>query len=261
MIDVSLGVPYHGDMEWNPKLWKQSINQFQQFLGPLISDLGRSERRVAATRYIEGLLIPGERKSMEPMAARLGVDKQSLQQFVTDSPWSDQALWSAIRREVVPHLEPLEAIIVDETGWLKQGKGSVGVAHQYCGAVGKQANCQVSVEVVVTDGWVAAPIGGRLYLPQSWIDDRERCARAGVPEEVEFATKPMLAIEIIKEALSDGVAATPILGDAVYGDNAAFRAALRNLELEFFLQVDPGKHKGWDHEVSTEVKRLSLIHI
>jgi SRSO17 transposase len=122
--------------------------------------------------------------------------------------------------------------------------------------VGKQANCQVSVEVVITDGWVAAPIGGRLYLPKSWTDDRERRARAGVPEEVEFATKPMLAIEIIREAMRDGVAAAPVLGDAVYGGNSAFRAALRDLQLEFFLQVDPGQHKGWDHEVSTAVKRV-----
>ncbi len=247
---------YDSDMEWTPGRWKRSVKQFQQFLSPLIFDLGRSERRVAATRYIEGLLIPGERKSMEPMAARLGVDKQSLQQFVTDSPWSDQALWTAIRREVVPHLAPFEAMIVDETGWIKQGRESVGVSHQYCGAVGKKANCQVSVEVVVTDGRVAAPIGGRLYLPKSWTDDRQRCTRASVPAEVEFATKPMLAIQIIKDALRDGVPAAPVLGDAVYGDNSDFRSALRDLQLEFFLQVDPGKHKGWDREVNTEVKRV-----
>jgi SRSO17 transposase len=243
-------------MEWTPALWRQSVDQFRQFIGPLIRDLGRSERRVAATRYVEGLLIPGERKSMEPMAARLGVDKQSLQQFVTDSPWSEQALWASIRREVIPHLMPLEAMIVDETGWLKQGKDSVGVAHQYCGSVGKNANCQVSVEVVVSDGLVAAPIGGRLYLPQKWTDDRARSRRAGVPDEVEFATKPMLAIEIIKAALSDGVPALPVLGDAVYGGNGDFRKALRELQLEFFLQVDGGNHKGWDHEVSTSVKRV-----
>lgn len=243
-------------MEWTLGLWKEHVDQFERFLAPLISDLGRSERRVAATRYIEGLLIPGERKSMEPMAGRLGVDKQSLQQFVTDSPWSDESLWSSIRREVIPHLMPLEAMIVDETGWIKQGRESVGVSPQYCGAVGKKANCQVSVEVAVTDGWVAAPIGGRLYLPKNWTDDRDRCTRAGIPDDVEFATKPMLAIEIIKDALRNGVPAATVLGDAVYGDNSDFRSALRGLKLEFFLQVDPGKHKGWDREVSTELKRV-----
>src|SRR5438876_8247312 len=100
-------------MDWNEKLWKRSLKQFQQFMAPLVVLLGRSERRVAATRYVEGLLMPGARKSMEPMAARLGVDKQSLQQFATDSPWSDKAVWSVIRREVIPHLEPIEAWIVD----------------------------------------------------------------------------------------------------------------------------------------------------
>jgi len=117
------------------------------------------------------------------------VDAQSLQQFVSDSPWSEAAVWTAIRREIVPHLEPIESWVVDETGWLKQGQHSVGVAHQYCGSVGKQANCQVSVEVVVSDGWVAAPVAGRLYLPESWTGDPARCARAGVPAELTFATK------------------------------------------------------------------------
>src|SRR5208337_711643 len=173
---------------WNAKLWKESVTQFLEFLNPLIAGLGRSERRVAATRYVEGLLMPGQRKSIIPMAERLGVDSQSLQQFVTDSPWSEEALWRAIRQEIIPHLEPLEAWVVDETGWVKQGSHSVGVGHQYCGAVGKQANCQVSVEVVVSDGWIAAPVGGRLYLPESWTQDPERCEAAGVPEEVEFAT-------------------------------------------------------------------------
>ena len=181
---------------WNAKLWKESVTQFLEFLNPLIAGLGRSERRVAATRYVEGLLMPGQRKSIIPMAERLGVDSQSLQQFVTDSPWKEEELWRAIRQEIIPHLEPLEAWVVDETGWVKQGSHSVGVAHQYCGAVGKQANCQVSVEVVVSDGWIAAPVGGRLYLPERWTGDRERCQAVGVPEEVTFATKPELALEI-----------------------------------------------------------------
>jgi SRSO17 transposase len=205
---------------------------------------------------VEGLLTPGQRKSIIPMAERLGVDSQSLQQFVTDSPWSEEALWRAIRQEVIPHLEPLEAWVVDETGWVKQGAHSVGVSHQYCGAVGKQANCQVSVEVVVSDGESAAPVGGRLYLPENWTRDRERCARAGVPEEVAFATKPALAREIIRQARRDGVPPAPVLGDSLYGNNTAFRAGLRGLGMEFFLQVDGHALKGWDHEVRTELKRV-----
>jgi SRSO17 transposase len=242
---------------WNVRLWKESVEQFHEFLRPLIAGLGRKERRVAAARYVEGLLMPGHRKSIGPIAERLGVDSQSLQQFVTDSPWSEEELWQAIRQEVVPSLEPLEAWVVDETGWVKQGTHSVGVSHQYCGAVGKQANCQVSVEVVVSDGWIAAPVGGRLYLPESWTQDRERCAAAGVPEKVEFATKPELAVELLRQAQRDGVPPAPVLGDSVYGNNAEFRAAVRDeLGMEFFLQVDGPALKGWDYEVRTEVKRV-----
>ena len=190
------------------------------------------------------------------MAERLGVDSQSLQQFVTDSPWSEEALWQAIRQEIIPHLEPLEAWVVDETGWVKQGSHSVGVAHQYCGAVCKKANCQVSVEVVVSDGWIAAPVSGRLYLPAHWTEDRERCQAAGVPEQVEFATKPELALEMLGQARRDGVPPAPVLGDSVYGNNGEFRAGVRALDMEFFLQVEGSALKGWDHEVRTEVKRV-----
>ena len=243
-------------MTWNAKLWEKSVEQFHEFLRPLVVGLGRSERRVAAARYVEGLLIPGQRKSIGPMAERLGVDSQSLQQFVTDSPWSEEELWQAIRQEIIPHLEPLEAWVVDETGWVKQGSHSVGVSHQYCGAVGKQANCQVSVEVVVSDGWIAAPVAARLYLPESWARDRERCQSAGVPEEVEFRTKPELALEMLRQAWRDGVPLAPVLGDSAYGNNTGFRAGVRALEMEFFLQVEGRALKGWDHAVRTEVKRV-----
>lgn len=185
------------DMKWNARLWKNSVAQFRSFISPLVAGLGRSERRQAATHYVEGLLMPGQRKSIEPLAARLGVDSQTLQQLLTSSPWNEERVWRAIRQEVIPHLEPLEAWVVDETGWLKQGRQSVGVSHQYCGAVGKQANCQVSVELVVSDGWVTAPMAGRLYLPESWTQDRKRLAEVGVPEEVEFRTKPELGLELI----------------------------------------------------------------
>jgi SRSO17 transposase len=248
-------------IEWNARLWKESARRFQEFIAPLVTGLGRSERRVAAVRYVEGLLTPGQRKSIGPMAERLGVDAQSLQQFVTDSPWSEEAVWGAIRQQVIPHLEPLEAWVVDETGWVKQGVHSVGVSHQYCGAVGKQARCQVSVEVVVSDGCIAAPVGGRLYLPESWTQDRERCAAAGVPEEVTFATKPELALEILRQAQSDGVPPAPVLGDSAYGNHTAFRTGVRQLGMEFFLQVEGDSLKGWDHEVRTEVKRVrSYVH-
>jgi SRSO17 transposase len=221
---------------------------------PLVEVLGRSERRVAAARCGEGLWLPGQRKSIAPMSERLGVAAQSLQQFVSDSPWAEEELWSAMRREVIPSLGPMESWVVDETGWVKPGDHSVGVSHQYCGAVGKQANCQVSVEVVVSDGAVAAPVGGRLYLPEKWTADRPRCAAAGVPPDVTFATKPQIAIALLEEALRDGVEPGPVLADSAYGDSSEFRADLRRLKLEFFVPVTGSSHKGWTSPVSTPRK-------
>jgi SRSO17 transposase len=242
-------------MQWNEKLWRRNAREFSRFVAPVVADLGRSERRVAATRYLQGLLMSGARKSIGPMAERLGVDSQALQQFIKDSPWDEHGVWLKIRRDVLPHLEPVEAWVVDETGWLKQGNHSVGVAHQYCGAVGKQAHCQVSVELVVTDGEIAAPVAGRLYLPESWASDRERCAKAGVPETVGFKTKSELALDLIDEAITDEVARAPVLADSAYGDSGAFRRALRVRRLEYFLQVDAAQLLAWTVPVQTERKR------
>ena len=241
-------------MEWNGRLWQRSIERFKAFMVPVAAPLGRSERRVAAASYVSGLLMPGQRKSIGPMAARLGLDPQRLQQFITDSPWDEEQLWQVIRQEVIPHFEPIEAWIPDETGWVKQGKHSVGVNHQYCNSIGKQANCQVSVELVVSNGFVAAPVAGRLYLPQSWAEDPERRAQAGVPPKTTFATKSQIALELIEQALVDQVAPAPVLGDAAYGDSFAFRQRLRELKLEFFLQVTPEEHLGWTQEVPTVLK-------
>ena len=224
-------------MQWNQKLWERSVDEFAGFLAPLVAGLGRSERRAGAALYVQGLLLPGERKSVEPMAARLGTDSQKLQQFLADSPWDEQAVWRAIRQEVVPVLEPLAAWIIDETGWLKQGQKSVGVARQYCGAVGKTASCQVSVEVCVSDGQVAAPVAGRLYLPESWADDPERRLAAGVPTAVVFQSKPALALDLVREVAADGVRPAPVLGDEVYGNASALRLGLRELGLEYFLNA------------------------
>src|SRR5450756_713296 len=135
---------------------------------------------------------------------------------ITDSPWEESAIWKAIRPLAADCLEPLEAWIVDETGWLKQGEHSVGVAHQYCGAAVKSANCQVNVQVAITDGLVAVPVGAQLYLPESWIKDRARCREAGVPDEVGFATKPQIALNLIQAVLADGVARAPVLGAVSY---------------------------------------------
>jgi SRSO17 transposase len=209
-------------MAWNEAQWERNAQRLPKFLSPLVQDLGRSERRVGATLYVEGLLMPGQRKSIGPMAERLGVDSQKLQQFITDSPWEESAIWKAIRPLAADCLEPLEAWIVDETGWLKQGEHSVGVAHQYCGAAGKSANCQVNVQVAITDGLVAVPVGAQLYLPESWIQDRAPCREAGVPDEVGFATKPQIALNLIQAVLADGVAGAPALGDNATASTGSF---------------------------------------
>lgn len=241
-------------MQWNQKLWRRSLDQFADFLEPLVAELGRSERREGAALYVQGLLMPGERKSIEPMAARLRTDSQKLQQFLADSPWDEQDVWRAIRRKVVPVLEPLVAWIIDETGWLKQGNKSVGVAHQYCGAVGKQANCQVSVEVVVSDGEIAAPVAGQLYLPESWTRDKARCQGAGVPPGVSFQTKPAIALELVKQILADGVSPAPVLGDEVYGAASELRWGLRQLGLEYFLNTGSDL-LAWTQPVKTRLAK------
>jgi SRSO17 transposase len=242
-------------MRWTETQWRANASALPRFLTPLTDPMGRRERRVGAALYIQGLLLPGQRKSIEPMAERLQVDSQRLQQFIADSPWDERAVWRAIRQEVGSHVEPLLAWIVDETGWLKQGKHSVGVAHQYCGAVGKSANCQVNVQVALTDGLAALPVGARLYLPEAWTKDRPRCRAAGVPTEIGFATKPEIALQLIEEALSDGLAKAPVLGDSAYGDSGPFRDGLRRLDLEFFLQIDPRQTKGWARPVPIQKQR------
>jgi SRSO17 transposase len=224
-------------LEWNNSLWKKHVEKFAVFVDPLIEDIGRAERKAGARAYLRGLLSEGQRKSIEPMARRLGVDKQKIQQFMTDSPWDEQSVWRAIRQKAIPTLEPIDAWIVDETGCPKQGEMSVGVQHQYCGALGKQANCQVSVEVVVSDGQIAAPVGARLYLPEAWANDRARRQEAGVPDEVIFQTKPMLAMEMIRQTLADGVLPAPVLGDEVYGNSHELRRQLREAGMEYFLTV------------------------
>jgi SRSO17 transposase len=242
-------------LDWSSKEFRRVLGRFPQFMNSVSWVLGRSERRQAAVRYVEGLLMDGQRKSIEPMANRLGVQAQGLQQFVTDSPWSDAELWRVIRQQIISHLEPLESWIIDETSWIKQGRHSVGVGQQYCGAVGKNANCQVNVQLAVSNGLSAAPIAARLFLPENWTTDASRREQAGIPAEVSFATKPQIAVSLIEDALKDQVQKAPVLGDCVYGDSYRLRQALRERGLEFFLQVTPSQHKAWTQPVLTRKER------
>jgi SRSO17 transposase len=196
--------------------------------------------------YCTGLLLPGERKSVEPMAARLAPDNvrrmhQSLHHLVADAPWNDAEMLAQVRRQVLPSLEkhgPVVAWIVDDTGFPKQGKYSVGVARQYCGQVGKHDNSQAAVSLSVSTWNSSLPIAWRLYLPEVWCQDSERRWQAGVPEGIEFQTKSAIALQQIRQALEQKVAVGVILADAGYGNGTPFRTALTQLGLPYMVGVE-----------------------
>jgi SRSO17 transposase len=213
--------------------------RFEDYLDGIVTALGHGGRAEPARAYCTGLLLPGSRKSIEPMAARLAPARvqaahQSLHHVVATAEWNDAAVLAAVRERVLPAIErhgPIRYWIVDDTGFPKQGTHSVGVARQYCGQLGKQDNCQVAVTLSVANEEASLPIAYRLYLPKEWTRDPERCAKAGVPAAVKFATKPRLAIQQIRRALADGVPPGIVLMDAGYGNDSGFRDALREEKL------------------------------
>lgn len=215
------------------------------YLERLAQAVGHADRRAPLCRYCKGLLLDGERKSVEPMAARLAPDQvqrthESLHHFVAQSPWSDADVLRQVRDYVLPAMQkqgPVVAWIVDETGWVKQGTHSVGVAHQYCGRVKRKANCQVSVSLSVATASASVPIAWRLYLPEDWANHAARRAKAGVPEGEVFQTKPEMALRQIQQAVIEGVAPGVVLADEVYGSNREFRAGVEELKLRYSLAV------------------------
>src|ERR671939_197520 len=189
--------------------WGGGVSEDVERLGGVV---GHADPRAPLRAYTTGLLLPGERKSVEPMAARVdpfrvGAAHQSLHHFVAKAAWDDAALLTAVRGYVLPAMlerGPVRAWIVDDTGLPKKGKLSVGVARQYCGQLGKQDNCQVAATLSVANEAASLPIAYRLYLPEAWAGDPARRASAGVPEEIEFRTKPAIALEQVRRALADG---------------------------------------------------------
>lgn len=206
---------------------------------------GHADREAPLKAYCTGLLLPGERKSVEPMAARVAPDNvrrahQSLHHFVADAPWKDEAMLETVRGWVLPRMKengPVVAWIVDDTGLVKKGKHSVGVARQYCGQVGKQENCQVAVSLSVTTAQASLPIAWRLYLPESWASDRERRKATGVPDEILFQTKPAIALAQIRRAVEQQVPTAPILADSAYGNDTRFREGITELGLPYVVGV------------------------
>ena len=206
---------------------------------------GHEDRQAPLKNYCKGLLLPGERKSIEPMAARLAPGsvqamRQSLHHLVANAPWSDEALLEQVRAQVMPAMQksgPVVAWVVDDTGFPKKGKHSVGVARQYCGQVGKQDNCRVAVSLSAATWSSSLPIGYRLYLPKEWSEDAERREKAEVPKEVRFQTKPDMALDQIRAALAAKLDPGVVLADAAYGINTDFRDGLTGLGLQYVVGV------------------------
>lgn len=225
----------------------ESEAAFDAYVEALVGVIGHADRAEPLKDYCVGLLMPGERKSVEPLAAltspsRVAAKHQSLLHFVGQAPWSDEALMGRVRNWVLPRIEQRGAIrawIIDDTGFPKKGKHSVGVARQYCGQLGKQDNCQVAVSLSVANDAASLPIAWRLYLPQVWADDPERRKAAKVPADITFQTKPQIALDQIRTAKTQGVAPGVILADAGYGADGGFRAGLTQLNLTYVVGVQP----------------------
>jgi SRSO17 transposase len=222
--------------------------RFEAYMDALSVVLNHEQRIVPLKGYCTGLLLPVEGKTMETIAAHLAPDRtlamhHSLQNFIADAPWSDAAMFDAVRAQVLPAMLERGAIrswIVDDTGIPKKGHGSVGVSRQYCGQLGKVDNCQVLVTLSIANEVAALPAAARLYLPEAWVEDDERRTRAGVPLDVPFQTKPAIALDQIRAAHAAGVPPGVVLADAAYGANAAFRRGVSDLGLSYAVAVPGG---------------------
>ena len=225
---------------------EQRLRGYFDHIGDLLGD---KRRRESFAVYAMGLLGEGERKSFEPIACRACPDPrkadaahQRIQQFATDSPWSDERIRRAAAQYALAPMtarEPIEVWITDDTGFLKQGTHSVGVQRQYTGSAGKVTNCQIGVSLSVATRTEHLPIDFELYLPRSWTDDPARMKEARVTDGIEFQTKPELALNMIRRAVAAGVPKGVVLADSAYGSSKAFRRGIRELNLHFAVGVDP----------------------
>jgi len=231
--------------------------RFDRYVEGLVEAVGHADRRAPLEAYLTGLVLPGERKSVEPMAARIDPrhvsrTHQSMHHFVASAPWEDRSVLAVARDYALRQLErhaPVGAWVVDDTGIPKRGKHSVGVTRQYCGVLGKQDNCQVAVSVSLVNATMSVPGAWRLYLPEKWANDPERRAEAGIPEDVVFLEKWRIALEEIDTLLADGLPPAPIVADAGYGDVTAFREELTERGFSYALGIKgsttvwpPGEH-------------------
>src|SRR5262245_2129309 len=223
----------------------ESEARFRAYIGELCGVIGHPARERPLQDYCIGLMGPSERKSIEPIAAvtapaRTSAQHQSLLHFVNESEWSDEDVLAKVRQLVLPTFEAhggIEAWIIDDTGLPKQGKHSVGVAPQYCGHLGRKANCQVAVSLSVANHHASLPVGYRLYLSREWAKNRGRRRKAGVPSEIRFMTKQQIALEQIKAALAAGIPPGVVLMDADYGRDGNLRQELRTLGMNYVAAI------------------------
>ncbi len=234
-----------------PTQMRKLDGELREYFETMVEGMGRLERRRAMEQYLTGLLLDGERKSVEPMAGRL-VEKasereamrQRLQQCVAVADWSDEEMRRRLALKLEKKLPKLEAFVVDDTGFAKKGEYSVGVARQYSGTLGRTDNCQVAVSLHLAGERGSGCIGMRLYLPEPWAKASKRRAAAGVPKQVRFAKKWQLALEQLDDALRWGVRKHVVLADAGYGDCREFRDGVRQRGLHYLVGVQGG-HKVW----------------
>ncbi len=219
--------------------------RFVEYVAKLGEVIGHADRREPLRAYMAGLLLPGERKSVEPMAARIdprNVESrhQSMHHFVADAPWDARDVIRVARDWALEQFDrhgPIEAWIIDDTGIPKKGKHSVGVARQYCGVLGKQDNCQVAVTLSVANEILSVPVAYRLYLPEIWAQDKVRRRAARVPDDVVFQKKWQIALDEIDRLLADGVPRAPVVMDAGYGTATELRDELVARDLVYVAGV------------------------
>ena len=218
--------------------------RFDEYLDHLALGLGHVDRTAGLRGYCTGLMLPLARKSVEPIAARVdpmhaSAKHQALHHFVAQAAWSDEELLRRVCQWVVPKMDFRAGAwwIIDDTGFPKKGRHSVGVARQYCGMLGKQDNCQVAVSVSLACAQGSVPVAWQLYLPEEWAQDMQRREAAGVPEEVLFATKTQIALQQLRALLAQGAPRHCVLADAGYGVDTAFRRALDEMGLPYIVGV------------------------
>ncbi len=228
-----------------PKTRDPREQRFGAYVARLAQALGHRDRHEPLGAYLTGLCLPGERKSIEPMAARVDprhvrARHQSMHHLVANAPWEDRAMLRIARDVVLREMDrhgPVAAWLVDDTAFPKKGQHSVGVAHQYCGALGKQANCQVAVTVTLANEAVSVPAAYQLYLPESWTRDGKRRRAAKIPKTVSFRPKWQIALQQILALHAEGVPRAPVVADAGYGVGTEFRDALTARGIPYLVGV------------------------